>query len=261
MSVDLVKYLQEKLNAIAPNLYEVSSERNINAKYEKNEVVISALSGPIYKDSSNIPYQIDIVTKDISSVMIDFTTLAKQENEQSFTEITQTGESNYQSSTITPVFNSPVVVEKDIQIGSNRYARIVVFAVINEVSNVNNIKELKIDGETIEKLSSNLIYTTEAVSNRVSGEKLNRSKKKAASCSVTFSMINKASVFANKAFKIFSGVLDGNTKFEVKVVMDNGLETTLPMFINTYTFNDERAKLPSVNVGMLLYDDRGDSNA
>ena len=261
MGVDLVKYLQEKLDEIAPGLYEVSSERNINANYKKNQVVISALSGNIYKNSSSLPYQIDIVTSDIASVMIDFTTLARNNNEVSYTQISQSQNGDYQSSTITPFFQTPVTMEKDIEIGSNKFARLVVFATINETSNVNNIKSLEIDGEKIETLNASLNYTTELNTNRVSGQEMNKSKKKASSCSVTFTAINKVGVFFNKAFKVATGVLQGNTSFSVKVTLDNNLSSTFTMLISSYALGSERTKLPSVNIGLFLYDDRGDSNA
>ena len=43
-----------------------------------------------------------------------------------------------------PVFNTPVVMDKELEMGSDKYARIVVWATVNEQENVNNIKELKI---------------------------------------------------------------------------------------------------------------------
>ena len=48
----IVKYLQSKLNELAPDFYEVSREQNVKANYDKVQVVVSALSGSIYKDSS-----------------------------------------------------------------------------------------------------------------------------------------------------------------------------------------------------------------
>lgn len=258
---DIVKYLQEKLDAIAPDVYSVSNERNVATDYSQIEVVVSALSGDIYKESSNIPYQIEIVTADIDRVMIDFTTLAKNNNNVSYTEIIALDEDDYQSSTITPFFNSPVVIEKDIEIGSNRYARIVVFAQITEKFNVNNIKSLTIDGEAVDFLTGSFTYNAELNPSRVSGVELSKSKKKVASCSITIGMINAATVFTNKAFRVATGVLPGNTAFNVVVTLDNNLSATLKMLIGSYTLASERTKLPSINVGLFVYDDRGDSNA
>ena len=259
--MDLVEFLQAKLDALRPNAYVVSKERNVDTDYEKYQVVVSALSGNIYKEAGSIPYQIEIITNDINVVMADFTTLARNNNNVSTTQVIQTGEDTYQSVTITPFFNTPVVMDKELELGSDKYARIVVWATVNEQENVNNIKSLEIDGEELELLTGTLAYVVEADPTRVSGDELSKSKKRTSSCSITFSTISKSSVFLNKGFKIATGTLPGNTCFNVVVGLDNGLSATLKMFIGSYNFNNERTKLPLVNVGLFLYDDRGDTNA
>ena len=261
MFVDFVKYLQEKLDAIASGVYVVSSERNVDADYTKNQVVASALSGNVFEDSATIPYQIDIVTCDIDGVMGDFTMLAMQNNNVTFTAIVQQGEGQFQSYTITPFFNTPVVMEKDVAMGSDKYARIVVFASVSAMFNVSNVKSLKIDSEEVKFLNATLAYSAELVSNRVSGQELNASKKKASSTSLSFQMVNKASALTNKLLSIASGSLKGNTSFSVEIEMDNGLKLSFPMVVSSYALSVARQMLPSINVGMFVYDSRGDQNA
>ena len=260
MFVDLVKYLQDKLYAIAEGLYICSSERNIDANYDKNQVVVSALSGNVYEESATIPYQIDIITNDIESVMIDFTTLARDNNNVPFNVVVQEGE-NYQSYTIKPFFNTPVVMDKEIQMGSDKYARIVVFATINAIYNVNDIKSIVIDGEEIKFQNASIGYTTELKSNRVSGDELNRSKKHVASTALTLTVVNKSSVFFNKLFKINFGQLKGNTSFNVEIEMINGLKGSFKMVYGTGILSSVRGQLPSNQVSLYIYDDRGDNNA
>ena len=259
--MDLVSYLQTKLNALTPDAYVVSNERNIDADYEKHQVVVSALSGSLYKDSGSIPYQIEIITSDIDKVTVDFTMLAKNNNNVSYTQVVSEGETNFKSVTIVPFFNTPVVMEKNIGVGSNKYARIIVFATVNEQENVNNIKSLVIDGEEQELLTGTFAYVVEANPTRKSGVELSKSKKRTGSCQISFSTISKSSVFLNSAFKIATGQLKGNTSFNAAVTLDNGLNATLKMFIGSYTFTNERAKLPLINIGLFLYDDGGDTNA
>ena len=259
--MDLVQYLQNKLDTLSPGAYEVSKERNIDADYSKHQVVVSALSGNLYKDAGTIPYQIEIITSDIDKVQADFLTIAKNNNSIPVTQVIQTGESSYQSVTMIPFFNTPVVMDKELELGSDKYARIVAWVTVNEQQNVNNIKELKIDGEEQELLTGTFAYVVEAQPTRKSGDELSKSKKRTASSQITFSTISKSNVFLNKGFKIATGTLPGNTSFNVSIVLENGLSATLKMFINSYTFNTERAKLPLINVGLLIYDDGGDANA
>ena len=254
----IVQFIQEQLNAIRPNAYNVSSERNLKSSLEKHEVVVSQLSGDVYSKSSNLPYQIDITTSDPDQVQGDFFVLARTCNNVPFTKIIQEGEENFQSVTYNIVFNTPVAMEKSVDIGASHYVRLVAFAVVNEMSGVNQVKKLEIDGETIEKLNSTYSYVTEPSSARVSGEELTKSKKKSSSSTIVFTSINNATVFLNKAFKISAGQLPGNTKFTVNFELYNGLKAELPMYVNSYQLMDERGKLPSVNIGLAIYDDRGD---
>lgn len=256
----LVKYIQKQLDAIRPNAYRVSSERNLKSDFEKHDVVVSSLSGDVYSNSSNIPYQIDILTLDVDEVQADFFVLARNCNNVPFTEVIREGETNFQSVTYNVVFNTPVTMEKSVDVGTNHYARLVAFASVNEMSGINQVKKLSIDGEVIEKLNSSYTYVTEPSSARVSGEELTRSKKKGSTCNIVFTAINKASVFFNKAFKISCGQLPGNTKFTVDFELYNGLKAELPMWVSSYQLIDERAKLPAVNISLGLYDDRGDSS-
>ena len=251
----LVEFLREKLNEISKKEYDISKERNVDADLTKNQIVVSALSGTIYKDSATIPYQIDIVTNDIESVMIDFTTIARNYNNVSFTKVIKNDEEEYESHTITSFFNTPVVAEKDIPMGSEKYARLIVFATVNEKINVNNIKSIKIDGEELELLNASITYTTELHSNRKSGKFLNRSRMKTASCALSFTAINKSTPFFNRAFKVFSGELSGNTGFSLEITLDNALKANFRMLIGTYTISTEMSKLPSVSVGMFLLDE------
>lgn len=254
----IVQFIQEQLNAIRPNAYNVSSERNLKSNFEKHEVVVSQLSGDVYSKSSNLPYQIDITTSDPLEVQGDFFVLARNCNNVPFTKIIQEGEENFKSVTYSIVFNTPVVMDKSVDIGVNHYARLVAFASVNEMNGVNQVKKLEIDGETIDKLNSTYSYVTEPSSARVSGEELTKSKKKSSSSTIVFTAINNATIFLNKVFKISTGQLPGNTKFTVNFELYNGLKAELPMYVNSYQLMDERGKLPSVNIGLALYDDRGD---
>lgn len=254
----IVQFIQEQLNAIRPDAYNVSSERNLKSSLEKHEVVVSQLSGDVYSKSSNLPYQIDITTSDPDQVQGDFFALARTCNNVPFTRVIQEGEENFQSVTYNIVFNTPVAMEKSVDIGASHYVRLVAFAVVNEMSGVNQVKKLEIDGETIDKLNSTYSYVTEPSSSRVSGEELTKSKKKSSSSTIVFTSINNATVFLNKAFKISAGQMPGNTKFTVNFELYNGLKAELPMYVNSYQLMDERGKLPSVNIGLAIYDDRGD---
>ena len=265
--IDMKKWVQEKLDSIKNGYFRVSNERALDSDFE-GEVVISALSGTPYEDSANIPYQLDVFTADIDNVMNFLNIFAKSFSNVSFSQIVQVGTEEENDEvvpinelhTITPIINTPVIMEKDIPNGSQHFARIVVFVTMMVFYDINNVSEIMIDDEKINSLNGSLNYAAEMIPNRVSGQELNKSKKKVSTSSLSFTMINKNSVFGDAVFDTMSGVRKGNEKFVVKVTMNNGKTMTLNMIIGNASLGFARGQLPSLNVAMYLYDDRGDVN-
>lgn len=262
--LDIKKWLQDKLDEIVPDYFKVSNERNIDSDFIEGEVVASALSGTPYEDSANIPYQFDIYTADIDFVMNALNNLTSTVSNVPFDQILSIGVPQPNSGPvftrhrITPYLNTPVVMDKDIENGSQHYARIVIFANMLVFYDINDIKKLEIDSEEINLLSSSINYTIEPVSSRASGQELTLSKKKSSAFSISFSMVNKSNcLFANKAFGVATGQLPGNTPFTTKITLDSGISVTKSMFIGNYVFAKDRGKLPSINVSMYLFDTRG----
>lgn len=262
--VDFKKWLQTKLDAIQAG-FVVSDERNLNAEdFVDKQVVISQLAGSVYDESANIPYQIDITIKDIDNAMNVFTSLAKAENNKPFRSIVNEGTEEspeIKNYSVIPYFQTPVVMDKDLELGSDHYARIVVFVNLVILFEISNVEKIKIDNEDIPFLNGTLAYTAELMSNRVSGEALNKSKKKASSTCLAFKMINKDCAFSQKLFKIATGALRGNTGFAVEVTLTNGQKANLNMIVGSSTLSFARQQLASYDVGLYLYDSRGGNNA
>ena len=259
--VDFKKWLQEQLNSIQAG-FNVTNERNINSDFINKEVVVSQLAGSVYDESANIPYQIDIFASDVENAINVFTSLAKKQNNKPFTSIVNEGTEespSFKNYSVIPYFQTPVVMEKDLSMGSDHYARIVCFVNLVILFEISNVKKITIGTEEISFLSGTLAYTTELQSNRVSGAQLNLSKARTASTSLCFKMINKDTIFTEKLFKIAIGELPRNTYFSVKIELTNGRFATLNMVVGSSTLSFARQQLASYDVAMYLYDNRGDS--
>lgn len=249
--VDMAEHLKSLLDVLEPNnKYKVSNERNLDGVFN-NDIVVSALSGTTTKNSATIPYQIDIISNDPDKIINLFTKLAKDYNMTTFRVI-----SEGRFCDIYQTYNTPVIMDKDIEYGDNHEVRVVVFANLYIMFNVSNIKKLTIDNEEIETLSGSLNYLAESSSNRISGQNLNKNKKKASTLTLTFRMITRDSVFGRKVFKVATGQLDGNTSFSIKIEKTNGDVSNLVMFINAVNDAWQQNALPSVEISMLPYDNR-----
>lgn len=247
--VDFKKHLQDILDSVATDTFEVSSIRNMKGNTKKVNVVFTPLAGSVYKNSATIPYQIDIWTKDSDSTLKIFTDLAKQYNSKSFISVIEEEEESKEY-TVFEFYSTPAVTEKQVEFGTNRLDHLVMFANLNVLFEVGNVSNIKIDGEDIEFTSGNIAYAVETFSNRVSGGNLNKSVKKAATTALHFNMVNKTGVFTNKLLQIMFGMLDGSTKFTVEVKLTNGFVGTMEMIVhqNDFGFAKLTANLPNFNV-------------
>lgn len=260
MFVDITKYLEDRLKDVSGKEYVISKERQLDADDFEGQIVAIQLSGNIYDESASIPYRFEIVTKDPEKVQEDFTKLALANNNKPFTSVVETDEENFESFTVIPYFNTPVVINGDARFGNNNYAKLVCFATFSVLYQISEVKSIKIDSEPVSFQNATLSYNAEVNSNRVSGVELNKAKKRVATCALSFSLIHKATVFTNKCFQIMTGQLKGNTSFSVEIEMTNGLKATLVMFIGIGTLTSARALLPSEQVTLYVYDDRGEVN-
>lgn len=256
MFINFVSYFEKKLKEITDIEFTISSERQLDTDDFNNEIVIKQLSGSTYNDSGNIPYEADIITNDPNSMMEIFTQFVLENTKKEFKELIKNKNGEFESYSITPFFQTPVVVSPEERYGSNVSSRIVLFFNAFYVKGINDISLLKIDGEELRTLNSTISYVTEAHSNKISGEELNKLKKKYSTVGISFQIVSKSSVFTNKLFKIIFGEASGNTPFVVDIELINGLKFQLTMFLTSCNFNTAENQLPSINVSMSIFDNR-----
>lgn len=255
--VNFKEHLQTLLDNIATDTFAVSSTRNMDADTNKVEVVFTQLAGSVYKNSASIPYQVDIFTTDPDNAIRIFTELAKARNNKSFISVVEEGE-EVKEYTVFEFYSTPAVADKQMDFGTNEITRLVMFVTLNVLFEVGNVSSIKIDSEQLEFTNGTLTYQAEMFSNRVSGENLNKAKKKSSTTTLQFSMVNKTSIFTNKLFQIMFGKINGNTNFDVEIRLTNGFVGTLTMKVaqNNFSFAENTPNLPSLNVVLTNGDDR-----
>lgn len=247
--IDYKAHLESILNGILPNLFEVTDERNLNSDESKVNVVVKQLVGSVSDDTADIPFQLDIYTVDPKSVMDIFTAIAQKRNGKPFTTLSK-NETGFREYIVYEYYKTPVVMEADVDLNLNHYARVVVYVNLTILKSVSNIKSISVDGEEIEFAEATLGYVAELYSNRVSGGELNENKKTSAGVSVTMTMVNKAKIFNNKCFLIATGQMSGATVFDVTLTTSNNLKANLKMVLQQTVLNGARnvPQLPTLQV-------------
>lgn len=234
-----VDYLQNKLG----DNFIVSNVRNIDANLEKTNVVITEMPGMVYENSANLAVQIDIYTNDADATSAILNAFCVANNNTTFIE------NGY---TILQTYTTPSPFERDIQIGTNNYVRLMMIGNLYIMFNISAISKLTIDEEKCDFLNISIPYSITAHSKIIDGNELATNIKTAASVNLVFSCINKETIFINKIRLIRTGVILGNNVFAIKIKYINGIEENYNMIIQSATPTFTRDALPKYDIIMAL---------
>lgn len=252
--VILRDYLQEELDKIQVG-FKVSKERILKSYFE-GEVVITQLVGTVNKYNAVISYQIDVITSDIENAMNVFTQFAKSHNKVAFDTTIDTGEIDelgnkiYIAYNINQSWNTPTVMEKDIGVGSNHFARITMFGNLFILFNSSNVKQITIDGENIDFVNGSLVWQQTMRSDRKSGQANNKNISEASAVSLSFQFASQQGIFANKLSALRTGAIHRTTAFAVKVVLTNDVEENYTMLLGTATLTFAITATPNYQIIM-----------
>lgn len=255
--IDIAEHLQDILNEVAPDVFLVRNIRDLKGVDKRTIVVVNELLGSVYQNSASLPVKIDIFTQGdnentIKDIQTIFTALAKAKNGKSFISEVKEGD-EVKSYTVYEFYNTPAVANPVVEFGTGKYCEMVCYANYNVLFDVGNVKEIKIDGENIEFTNGSISYSIEAFSNRQTGKELNVAYKRSSALNIQFTMVNKTSVFTNKVFRIMTGEISGNNKFECYVKLTNGIEFTVSTILsqNQFNFAQSSPTLPSLQIVLV----------
>lgn len=261
--IDYGKRLQSYLDAVAPNVFVVDREKNVEVIDEdKVYVEVSYLHGTTNKDSADVPVALHIYCcgELPQTVIGTFIGISKARSKQSYTEMVEVEEGNFQEAMVFEKIDTPAVLNPDVEFGgNNHWTELVGFCSLLVLFDIGNLKKIAIDDEEIEFLSGSVNYAAETISNRYTGDSLNGQKSKAATTTVQFMIVSKTGVFTNKLLGMAFGLVDKKTQFNVSVEMTNGFKAENIKFIvasSNYNCNLQTPTLPSYNVVLTLADKR-----
>lgn len=239
INLDIKEYLQSKLT---PD-FIISDTRDLDANLQNGDnhiIVITELASNILENSATLPYQFDIYTIDPDYVMNTFKTLSASINNKKFVA---------DNVTYVPFFMTPTPMDRDLSIGTNKYVRLVVFATMNALFNVNDIVSATINDEKFEIMSGTIAYTATLATTKVSGQEVSGNTKQLASVLVNLTFVpTSSSVFMNQLSQLRQGTLSGQTAFNVALTFTNGAVETYSMIVQSHSITSNRGLIPSLAI-------------
>ena len=236
---DFKSWLEETLGSD----YEVSRHRNLAYDGAKPQIVLTDLAGNLTEESKTWQVQIDIITATPDETQADLEQFVKTYNN---TKVVS------ESTSTMLYFLSPALMERDIQSGANKLVRFVIIATLFSTFGVSDITEITIGGVAYKPLNATLHYATEIRPVPQSGQKLTGNVKTLAGTTLSFTAINKATIFNNTLRAIRTGQIDGNTPFTIVVKFNDGGTETYSMILMSATLASARNQLSSLNVSFVL---------
>ena len=239
--LDYRAHLQEKLG----DSFVVRDIREMNANPEKGKInaIITELAGNIYQNSAQLPVQIDFYTKDPIGTMALLNSFVTANNSKMFIN-----EGNY----ITGYYTTPTPMDRDIEVGSTKPVRLVMFGTLFVMFNIDDISSIKVDGEELETLTRSIIYSSDFDPSNKDGTELKVHDSVASYISIAFKFINKRGVFSQKLRAMRSGTLSRNTVFSVSVTFFDGTIETYAMLVHSCGLASARGQLPSMDIDFVL---------
>jgi len=239
ITFDLSEYLKSKLS----NDFIISNVRQLNGNFSdntKHNVTVIELASNVLTYSATLNYQIDINTADPITASNAFKTLIANENNKKFVE---------DSMTIIPFFTTPTPMGDNSDVGTNTYVRLVVFATINIMYNVNDIVSAKVGDESIEILSTSIAYVATSKSKKLSGVEINKNVKEIAGVVINMRFVPSNSlIFVNSLSRIRQGTLSGDTHFTIALTFTNGAVETYTAIVLSHTLATNRGQIPAMDI-------------
>lgn len=252
--IDFKRYLQEELEKDNPNKYRVANERFLD-EMTNNSVIVQQLSGTTTKYSAVIPYQIDVITTDVDDTLNYFTKFVKEHNQTTFEQMVLVDNGKYAKNNVKQTYNTPTIIEKDIEILNDHYARIVIFAQMFVLFNSSNIETITIDGENIDFQNGSLSYVSELKSIKKSDRQLNKNMGISSAISLTFIVASQNGFFAKEQHKLRVGERKRNQPFVVELGFSDGITETYNMIIQSASFSFSKSATPSYQISMMEYEE------
>ena len=228
------------------NGYTITDELNYQYNGSGNALIIKYLNGTNYVSSKVQPIQLAIYTNDLVATKTTLDTFTKEKNNSPFYD------SQTPTTYVQQIYSTPMLLTPFDPTGNNYTHQFVINATLLISENVNEIKQVYIDGVEYETTQRTLSYVAQVDNQRNANAFLNTSNVTYGSLQFNCQMILKNNTLNNKLKLIRTDNSDLDTTFLVKLVYSyNNVEETYIMRLSNMTINSENQSLPILSLSFV----------
>lgn len=226
--------------------YTITDELNYQYNGSGNALIIKYLNGTNYVSSKVQPIQLAIYTNDLVATKTTLDTFTKEKNNSPFYD------SQTPTTYVQQIYSTPMLLTPFDPTGNNYTHQFVINATLLISENVNEIKQVFIDGVEYETTQRTLSYVAQVDNQRNANAFLNTSNITYGSLQFNCQMILKNNTLNNKLKLIRTDNSDLDTTFLVKLVYSyNNIEETYIMRLSNMTINSENQSLPILSLSFV----------
>lgn len=223
--------------------YTITDELNYQYNGSGNALIIKYLNGTNYKDSKVQPIQLAVYTNDLVATKATLDTFTSEKNNAPFYDNT-----DY----VQQIYSTPLLLTPFDPTGNNYTHQFIINATLLISSNVNEIKQVFIDGVEYETTQRTLSYVAQIDNQRNANAYLNTSNVTYGSLQFNCQMILKNNTLNNKLKLIRTDASDLDVSFTIKLVYSsNNVEETYTMKLDNMTINSENQSLPILSLSFI----------
>lgn len=223
--------------------YTITDELNYQYNGSGNALIIKYLNGVNYKDSKVQPIQLAVYTSDLVATKATLDTFTSEKNNAPFYDNT-----DY----VQQIYSTPLLLTPFDPTGNNYTHQFIINATLLISSNVNEIKQVFIDGVEYETTQRTLSYTAQVDNQRNANAYLNTSNITYGSLQFNCQMILKNNTLNNVLNQLRTDTLDIDRSYTVKLVYSsNNTEESYTMKLSNMTINSENQSLPILSLSFV----------
>jgi len=220
--------------------YTVTDELNYQFNGEQTACIVKYLNGTNYLDSKVQPIQLMIFTKDSQTTKAELETFTKTYNNVPGTYDNGDGTVDY----FQQIYSTPNMMMAFDPTGNNYSHQYNINLTLLISSNVNDIKQVKIDNVIYETTQRTLAYFAQVDNQRTANAEINTSQVSYGSVKFNCNLINKNKTLHNKIKSIRTGQISIDTTFTIVLTFTDTTTETYTMKLDNATLNSENQSLP-----------------
>lgn len=250
---DPIEYFQPRVDAICSAMgckpYRVTPERSL--KPSAHEIVVSAMAGPTSRNTATVVYEVNVYCEKPNEAMSLLTELARTQTEKVFQSSVEGSDGEMAFYDIVTAYNLPTIIDKNIEMGSGHWCRVVQYVTFSVVADLLSVKSVKYNGQEIEFKQAVVSYAAETRPYPQSGQNLMKATPTGAAFTLSLILVPQNEPFSVAVKRVMYGLDAKGTSFPLEIKENDNIKVTKNFMLTGGTSTTTKGALPALQLSFM----------